>query len=57
MIEIFLSAPIELRVLLLVGILIFLLEFIKHYCLKLVKKEDNNAKKGHKQKYDVEKNS
>jgi hypothetical protein len=46
-IEIFLSAPIEIRVILLTGILIFLLEFIKHYCLKLVRKEDNNAKKGH----------
>jgi hypothetical protein len=48
MIEIFLSAPIELRVIILAGVLIFLLEFIKQYCLKLVKKEDNNAKKGHK---------
>lgn len=47
MIEIFLSAPIEIRVILLTGILIFLLEFIKQYCFKLVRKEDNNAEKGH----------
>jgi len=47
-IDIFLSTPIELRVILLFGIVIFLLEFIKRYCLKLVRKEDNNAKKGHK---------
>jgi hypothetical protein len=47
-IDILLSTPIELRVILLFGIVIFLLEFIKRYCLKLVRKEDNNAKKGHK---------
>jgi len=46
-IDILLSAPIELRVILLFFIVIFLLEFIKRYCLKLVRKEDNNAKKGH----------
>ena len=47
LIEIFLSAPIEIRVILLTGIVIFLLEFIKQYCFKLVRKEDNNAEKGH----------
>ena len=46
-IEIFLLAPIEIRVILLTGIVIFLLEFIKQYCFKLVKKEDKNAEKGH----------
>ena len=38
----------ELKVIILAGLMIFLLEFIKQYCLKLVRKEDNNAKKGHK---------
>ena len=51
MIDIFLSVPIELRIILLFGIVIFLLEFIKLCCLKFVRKEDNkednNAKKGH----------
>ena len=47
MIDIFLSTPIELKVILLFGIMIFLLEFIKQYCFKLVRKEDNNAEKGH----------
>ena len=44
MIEIFLEAPLELRVLLLFGIVMLLSEFIKQLF-----KEDNNAKKGHKQ--------
>lgn len=48
MIELFLEVPMELKVIVLAGLMIFLLEFIKQYCLKLVRKEDNNAKKGHK---------
>lgn len=48
MIEIFLSAPIELRVILLTGLIMFISEFVKQYCFKKVKEEDRNAKKGHR---------
>jgi hypothetical protein len=41
MIEIFLLTPIEIRIILLSGMVIFLIEFIKQYC----NKENNEYKK------------
>ena len=43
MIEIFLEAPLELKIIILAGLSLVIYEF-----LKLARKEDNNAKKGHR---------
>ena len=38
----------ELKLVILTGLFIGVLEYIKRFFLKLVRKEDNNAKKGHR---------
>ena len=48
MIEFFISIPMELKVIVLAGLFIGTLDYIKRFFLKLAKKEDNNAKKGHR---------
>jgi len=47
-IDFFISIPMELKVVILTGLFIGVLEYIKRFFLKLVRKEDNNAKKGHR---------
>ena len=46
MIEFFISIPMELKVIILSGLFIGVLDYIKRFFLKLVRKEDNNAKEG-----------
>ena len=46
MIEFFISIPMELKIIILTGLFIGVLDYIKRFFLKLVRKEDNNAKKG-----------
>ena len=38
----------ELKVIILTGLFVGVLEYIKRFFLKLVRKDDNNAKKGHR---------
>jgi len=45
-IEFFISIPMELKVIILSGLFIGVLDYIKRFFLKLVRKEDNNAKEG-----------
>jgi len=47
-IDFFISIPMELKLVILTGLFIGVLEYIKRFFLKLVRKEDNNAKKGHR---------
>lgn len=48
MIDFFISIPMELKVIILTGLFIGVLDYIKRFFLKLARKEDNNAKKGHR---------
>jgi len=45
-IEFFISIPMELKIIILTGLFIGVLDYIKRFFLKLVRKEDNNAKEG-----------
>jgi hypothetical protein len=45
-IDFFISIPMELKIIILAGLFIGVIDYIKRFFLKLVRKEDNNAKKG-----------
>ena len=48
MVDFFISIPMDLKIIILTGLFIGVLEYIKRFFLKLARKEDNNAKKGHR---------
>jgi hypothetical protein len=47
-IDFFISIPMELKVIILAGLFIGVLEYIKRFFLKLVRKEDKNVKEENK---------
>jgi len=46
MIDFLYNVPMEIKVIFLAGLFIGVLDYIKRFFLKLVRKEDNNAKEG-----------
>ena len=48
MIDFFISIPMELKVIIVAGLFIGVLEYIKRFFLKLVRKEDKNVKEENK---------
>ena len=48
MIEFFISIPMELKIIILAGLFIGVLDYIKRFFLKLVRKEDKNVKEENK---------
>lgn len=46
MIDFFIFIPMEIKVIILAGLFIEVLNYIKRFFFKLVRKEDNNAKEG-----------
>ena len=48
MIDFFISIPMELKVIIVTGLFIGVLEYIKRFFLKLVRKEDKNVKEENK---------
>jgi hypothetical protein len=47
-IEFFISIPMELKIIILAGLFIGVLDYIKRFFLKLVRKEDKNVKEENK---------
>jgi hypothetical protein len=47
-IDFFISIPMELKVIIVTGLFIGVLEYIKRFFLKLVRKEDKNVKEENK---------
>jgi hypothetical protein len=47
-IDFFISIPMELKVIIVAGLFIGVLEYIKRFFLKLVRKEDKNVKEENK---------
>ena len=48
MIEFLYNMPMEIKVIFFAGLIIGILDYVKRFFLKLARKEDNNAKKGHR---------